>query len=225
MAQPSATPSEDQQLKQRALRRLAIALGLIAAAIVGLALLDRYTSPGKRPLTEKPATEPPPIAALPAPKPVRPAPEAAGPPSAAPAPAMPPPPPPVVSNVPLAPAAVKPVPAAPEQPVVPEGTAGAGKGPPQAAGARAPPPAGAKPAPVQAPAPAAERIKGFVVQTGVFSSHENAVALQSKLQEQGIPSFLETRVVVGPFRNRAEADAATKRLRALGLSGLVSQRK
>jgi cell division protein FtsN len=64
-----------------------------------------------------------------------------------------------------------------------------------------------------------------VVQTGVFSSHENAVALRDKLQEQGIPSLLETRVVVGPFRNRAEATAATKRLRELGLSGLVSERK
>jgi DedD protein len=227
MAEPLANQSEDQQLKQRALRRLAIALGLIAAAIIGLAVLDRYTSPAKRLLTEKPATEPPPIAALPAPKPVRPPPESAGPPSAEPAPAMPPPPPPVVSNEPLAPAAVKPVPAAREQPVVPEATAGASKAAPQATGARAPAPAGGKPAPVPvpAPAPAAERVKGFVVQTGVFSSHENALALQSKLQGQGIPSFLETRVVVGPFRTRAEADAATKRLRALGLSGLVSERK
>jgi cell division protein FtsN len=224
MAEPPATPSEDQQLKQRALRRLAIALGLIAAAIVGLALLDRYTSPGRRLLSEKPATEPPPIATLPEPKPVRPAPEAAGPPSAEPAPAMPPPPPPVVSNEPLAPPAVKPVPSAREQPVAPHATAEAGKAPPQAAAAHAPPLAGAKPAPVPVPA-AAERVKGFVVQTGVFSSHENALALQSKLQEQGLPSFLETRVVVGPFRTRAEADAATKRLRAIGLSGLVSQRK
>jgi cell division protein FtsN len=198
---------------------------LIAAAIIGLALLDRYTSPAKRPFTEKPGTEPPPISALPAPKPVRPAPESAGPPSAAPAPAMPPPPPPVVSNEPLAPAGVKPVPAAREQPVVPEGTAGAGKAPPQAAGAHAPPPPASKPAPAPTPAPTPERVKGFVVQTGVFSSHENAVALQGKLQEQGIPSFLETRVVVGPFRSRAEADAATKRLRALGLKGLVSERK
>jgi cell division septation protein DedD len=63
------------------------------------------------------------------------------------------------------------------------------------------------------------------VQTGVFSSTENALALQARLKDQGIPAFVETRVVVGPFRNRAEAEAAKKRLRELGLQGLVSERK
>jgi DedD protein len=59
----------------------------------------------------------------------------------------------------------------------------------------------------------------------VFSSTENALALQTRLKEQGIPAFVETRVVAGPFRSRAEADAARKRLRELGLQGLVSERK
>jgi cell division septation protein DedD len=50
----------------------------------------------------------------------------------------------------------------------------------------------------------------------MFTTVENAQALQAKLREQGIPAFLETRVVVGPFRDRAEADAAQRKLKELG---------
>jgi cell division septation protein DedD len=66
---------------------------------------------------------------------------------------------------------------------------------------------------------------GYVVQLGVFASVEHAQSLQSKLKEQGIPTTLETRVIVGPFQDRAEADAAQKKLNALGISGLVARRK
>jgi len=66
---------------------------------------------------------------------------------------------------------------------------------------------------------------GYVVQLGVFASVEHAQSLQSKLKEQGIPTTLETRVIVGPFQDRAEADAAQKKLSALGISGLVARRK
>jgi len=63
------------------------------------------------------------------------------------------------------------------------------------------------------------------VQLGVFASLEHAQALQGKLKEQGIPTTLETRVIVGPFRDRTEADATQKKLNALGIGGLVAQRK
>jgi DedD protein len=224
MAEPLSVPPQEQQLKQRALRRLAIALGLIAAAIVGLAALDRYTASTRRVPETRPAGEPPPITALPEPAPVRPAPEAATPPE----PAMPPPPPPVVGEQPTAPAPE----AAPQRrgAAPPEETAGVPSAAPATRPATAPSGAAAKGSPPRAaepaPAPAQpERIKGFVVQTGVFSSTENALALQARLKDQGIPAFVETRVVVGPFRNRAEAEAAKKRLRELGLQGLVSERK
>jgi cell division septation protein DedD len=226
MALTTTPRSDEQQLKQRAIRRLAIALALIAAAIIGLAVLDRYASePAKRVVPGKPTGEPPPIAALPQVKPVQPAPEAATPPTRAPSPALPPPPPPVVSRDARAPL----VTAAPSKPaqVVPEATGGALKAP-------GPPEQHAKPAQpgkvpeklsALAPAPGPGELKGFVVQMGVFTTPEHAQALAAKLRDQGIPVFTETRVVVGPFRTRTEAATARKRLKELGMSGMVSERK
>jgi DedD protein len=222
MAEPLSVPAQEQQLKRRALRRLAVALGLIAAAIVGLAVLDRYTASSRRAPELRPSGEPPPIAALPEPAPLQPAPEAAKPPE----PAMPPPPPPVVGEEPTAPPA-QPAPLH-QSAVPPEETTGPGTPVPARRPAATAPGAARTGAPSSATEPTPvqpERIKGFVVQMGVFSSTQNALALQARLKDQGIPAFLETRVVVGPFRSRAEADAAKKRLRELGLQGLVSERK
>lgn len=64
--------------------------------------------------------------------------------------------------------------------------------------------------------------KAFEVQLGVFSSMENAKQLQAKLAEHGIPSHTETRVQVGPFKTRAEADAAREKLKALGISAVIA---
>jgi hypothetical protein len=72
MPDPAA---QEQQLKLRAMRRLAIALALIAVAVVGLALLDRYHGGSEQAQTAKgPQNEPPAIAALPPPKPIAPPP-------------------------------------------------------------------------------------------------------------------------------------------------------
>jgi cell division protein FtsN len=86
----------------------------------------------------------------------------------------------------------------------------------------------ARPAPTEStPAPAVAKpaeqpsAKGFVVQVGVFATPDHARALQAKLAEKGIQSSIETRVVVGPFKDRAEADAVTKQLKELGLQGVV----
>jgi DedD protein len=59
----------------------------------------------------------------------------------------------------------------------------------------------------------------------MFSSVENAQALLERLKAQGVPAYLETRVVVGPFRDRAEADAAQRKLQASGVPGVIAQRK
>jgi len=77
-----------------------------------------------------------------------------------------------------------------------------------------------------APGPAkteVEAIKdGYLVQLGVFSTPGNAQALVDRVDAMGIPAHIESRVVVGPFKNRAEADAARKKLSASGLGkGLV----
>ena len=63
--------------------------------------------------------------------------------------------------------------------------------------------------------------KGFIVQVGVFMSAANARALQNKLAEKGIPTHTETRVVVGPFKDRTEAEAVIRQLKDLGASGVV----
>ena len=58
---------------------------------------------------------------------------------------------------------------------------------------------------------------GFVVQLGVFTNVSNAEELQARLSMNGIPSHLETRVQVGPFKNKAEALRAQEKLKKLGL--------
>ncbi len=62
----------------------------------------------------------------------------------------------------------------------------------------------------------------YTVQVGLFSNHENAVQLQKRLAENGIKSYTETRLHVGPFKNKAEAEAAQVKLRELGLSPVVA---
>jgi cell division septation protein DedD len=60
---------------------------------------------------------------------------------------------------------------------------------------------------------------------GVFSNHANAEELVTKLHEAGIPAQIESRVQVGPFVSRAEADAARAKLKAMGLDdGLLVRR-
>ncbi len=63
---------------------------------------------------------------------------------------------------------------------------------------------------------------GYLVQLGVFASPKNALALREKVEALGIPTHIESRVVVGPFRDRAEAAKAREKLRTSGLGkGLV----
>ncbi|WP_373975717.1 SPOR domain-containing protein [Chitinibacter sp. SCUT-21] len=63
--------------------------------------------------------------------------------------------------------------------------------------------------------------RGYSVQAGVFLHSNNAEKLLGQLQQAGIPAYLETRVQIGPFKNKAEADAAVKKLKALGITPIV----
>lgn len=62
---------------------------------------------------------------------------------------------------------------------------------------------------------------GFVLQAGVFNSVQRAEELHAKLTLSGVPSSVETRVQVGPFRTREEAEAAQAKLRELGIDSIL----
>jgi DedD protein len=70
--------------------------------------------------------------------------------------------------------------------------------------------------------PAGPRLFGaYLVQAGMFSNTQKAEELHAMLQLNGIPSTLETRVQVGPFNSKAEADAAREKLKALGVESIL----
>lgn len=227
----------DDQAEQRTalLRRVAVAGGLIAMLIGGLALFD---------VSRKPADSvPPPMAGVQSEPAVA---EAEPPAEETSLPTLPPadegaaearavnlpdtpPPLPEGTALPEAPAGsaeaeAEPAPAAaapvtPGRPVTGEGErrapAATQRAPAQAA-ARAP---AAQPI-ARTPPPAAVgqgEITGYRVQVGVFSSVANAEDVRAKLALKGIPSQIEARVHVGPFKSRAEADQARAKLRALGM--------
>lgn len=88
-----------------------------------------------------------------------------------------------------------------------------------AATAKNPPPAPVQQPVVVAPpaAPATPHVTGFMVQLGVFNNHSNAEELRTKLALAGIPTQVETRVQLGPFKTREEALKAQQTLRSLGV--------
>ncbi|MFN9122487.1 MAG: SPOR domain-containing protein [bacterium] len=98
---------------------------------------------------------------------------------------------------------------------------GCGAGHRRGARCRAPP----SPLPPQpgaaSPAAKTDASRTYVVQLGVFTSPQNAEALQRKLTEGGVSTFTETRVLIGPFRDRAEADRSMEIVKKLGLGAVV----
>jgi DedD protein len=67
--------------------------------------------------------------------------------------------------------------------------------------------------------------KAYLIQVGVFTSPANAQALQKQLKRAGIDARLETRVQLGPFKDKRDADKALARARKLGINAvLVSAR-
>ena len=70
--------------------------------------------------------------------------------------------------------------------------------------------------------PALSRLfSGFALQAGVFSDPRRAEDLQAKLMLEGIRSSIESRVEVGPFKTRAEAEAAREKMKALGIDTVL----
>lgn len=220
---------------RRAKIRIGVAVTLLVTAVGILAVLNQHkTATGPGPITapppaqesissqesEKPAeAETPQIAGMASPPPpVSPEPLAE--------PTQAPPPPPVAGVLPASPT-VKTAPAASLPAEKPAASLASTKSAPtQPAPKPAQEPATPKPAavtampePIKAAAP-----KEYVVQLGVFSDMENAKQLQAKLAEHGIPSHTETRVQVGPFKTRAEADLAREKLKALGISAVIAPR-
>ena len=64
-------------------------------------------------------------------------------------------------------------------------------------------------------------LSGFNLQAGVFADPRRAEELHARLLQEGIPATLETRVVVGPFRNREEADAARAKMLVMGIDTVL----
>lgn len=235
MASPPIVEDSDIAA-HRAKTRIAVAVVLLAIALGGLALLSRHKP--EQPAEESAQTEkqesissgtgtsqsqinsaqqePPP---LPPPAPETPTEPAAT------EPPPPPPPAPVVSKLPpemshpVAPPtprsvtaekpqkAEKPAPLAPQQ-AQQEQTPAKSDQHPAAEKPSIPPPAKAEP-------------KSYEVQVGVFTDMENAKQLQAKLAEHGIPSHTETKLQIGPFATKAEADAAQSKLKALGMGAVI----
>lgn len=76
-------------------------------------------------------------------------------------------------------------------------------------------------APVPPPAAITRLFSGFILQAGVFSSAQRAEELHARLTLSGVPSTLETRVQVGPFRTKQEAEAAQAKLKELGVETIL----
>lgn len=166
-------------------------------------------------------------------------------PTPVPAPAPPPPPPPA-SAPPVRPAPA-PAPAPAPQPAPPPAPAPRAPAPasaPVAAPAPAPRPAqrddgdrarallegrSAPTAPSTASA-AADSAGRFIVQVGAFADEGKARETRSKLERAGLKTYTQvaktadgdrTRVRVGPFASRAEADRAAERIKGLALPAAV----
>lgn len=225
---------DETLLRQRLLRRIGLAGVLIVALVASLAMFDAVfvtapapeaadpapvavnstaapaeASPAAEAPTEAPADSAASMASIPADKPE----DKAATPEKSEA-SAPTPTPPVASA--KGKSEIKPItqpvsrPPAKAAPVVSESTAAPTLPPP-------PPPPVVKSAPVH---PLTQN-QGYLVQMGVFSNIANAEELKGRLDKAGIPAHIEARVQVGPFKNKAEAAMAQKKLSEMGLSGLL----
>jgi DedD protein len=206
------TGEQAEQARVRAKRRLIGAVVLLGVGVIAFPLLFETQPrpiPVDIPIVIPPRDGAPPLA-LPAPKPAASAPLVAAPaaPSAAPMPTP-------VAVKPAeapAPALVKASePVAPPKPVV--------------VAAPAPTP---KPAAPATPAPPTSG--RFVVQIGAFAEAAAVRDVRSKAEKAGLATFTQTvdtsdgrrtRVRVGPFASREEAEKAAAQAKAAGLSGSV----
>lgn len=206
---------ENEDVRKKALLRLAVAGVVTAAALGGLWWLDQSSSEQKKPPA---AVAPAPI--VPAPQAEAPAPEtevaATAPEDAEPATET------TAQPDQAVPAPGKKVMEAPPPPRVDNNLTRPARAPSALLPSQTPPiprrVAEAMPLMQAASAPG----QGFVVQLGVFSNPDNARELVEKLKKQGIRAHLEARVQLGPFLNRKEAERAQSEMRKLGYNALVT---
>lgn len=213
---------EAASLRRQLLLRAGVAAGLIVVLLGGLAVYDRM-SRAPAPPPAAPVVQAPPAAPPSADAPAAAA-EAIAPPD--PLPGREAPPEPELASAPeLAPPGQRradaPTPRDGTPRLVLGGESAAPPPPAQPAAAKAPaaaPPAAeaAPPAPLPSEIARTAGGKGYLVQMGVFTSLDNAQALQTRLAGLGIPVRLESRVVLGPFPDQAAARAAQARLREAG---------
>lgn len=89
---------------------------------------------------------------------------------------------------------------------------------------------GRNPQPSAAPVAAREEQGRFIVQVGAFADADKAREVRDRLERSGLKTYTQvvdtkdgkrTRVRVGPFTSRAEADKAAGRVKGAGLSASV----
>ncbi len=215
------TGEQAEQARARAKRRLIGAVVLLGIGVIAFPLLFE-TQPRPIPV-DIPIVIPPrdgaaPLA-LPAPKPVA-RPAASAPLIATPAaPSAVPAPTPVAAKPAEAPA---PPSVKASEPVV--------SAKPAVAAAPAPAPKPAAEAPPKPAAPTAAATGRFVVQIGAFAEASAVRDARSKAEKAGLATFTQTvstadgqrtRVRVGPFASREEAEKAAAQAKAAGLGGAV----
>jgi len=69
------------------------------------------------------------------------------------------------------------------------------------------------PKPAAAPAKSVSLPDGYFVQLGVFDDTDNTGRVFDNAVALGLPAHVQSRVMVGPFRNKREAEAARDRLK------------
>ena len=238
----SPVTDDATQLKRKLVWRIGVAVTMIATLLGGLALFDYVTTSSEERDTSPPIfTEPVPVSkknttqalgTVTPPMPEMNGAPAAGVPESTSAPTN------RLVATEEAPAHARPVggrsrgPSATTLPAVPAPTLDEAQRQPAAVAAEKSPPAPrslaadtstdparvATESPTPTPAPSAKLLSGYTVQAGgTFSDPKQAEAVYDRLAQEGIPVALEARVLVGPYRTRAEAESARVRLKTMGM--------
>ncbi|MDR2014943.1 MAG: SPOR domain-containing protein [Azoarcus sp.] len=66
---------------------------------------------------------------------------------------------------------------------------------------------------------------GYFIQLGVFNDTENASKVLDNVTALGLPAHTQMRVMVGPFRNKSEAEAARDRLKDIAEGTVLPPQK
>jgi len=223
----SDVPADPSEIKRKLAWRMGFAGLMIVGLLGGLALFDRLSAPGEPEASAPQFTEPVPVGKKMLTQPVTPAeptsattkdvaneattPEASAPPVDRSAPRAEPPPRPEVAAHPSLPRAGQ----AAGRPAASQSRPAATVSPP-----RGEPSLAAGSAVATMPAPP-RLFSGYALQAGVFADPRRAEALNARLVLEGIPSTIEARVQVGPFKSRAEAEAVREKMKAMGVDAVL----